>query len=243
MDMPDREIGLCAAMRACPLFADLPDEAFRPLVALIRVRTVERGAYVFRENDPADGFYIVRSGVVNVHRVSASGREQVIHLFRPGESFGEACLVGVECYPADARAVETSDLLMIPRQEFIAIIGAHPELAMRMLAAMSRRLRDLLHTVEYLTPTNVHDRLIRWLLLRCPRPLGDAPIWVQLETSKSTLASELGMRLETLSRALARLCRLGHLDMQGRSFKVCNPRQLERSLGAVKEKQVDAVVD
>jgi CRP/FNR family transcriptional regulator len=76
--------------------------------------------------------------------VSAGGREQVIHVFRAGESFAEATLATERGYPADARAIEASQVLIVQKAGFLALLRRQPELAIRMLGSMSVHLRVLI---------------------------------------------------------------------------------------------------
>src|SRR4030095_5005940 len=115
------------------------------------VKPLEKGEYLFHEGDPAQGFYVVQRGAVNVHRVNAAGKEQVIHVFRAGESFAEASLATDRGYPADARAVEPSQVLMVQKSGFLALLKRQPELALRMFASMSAHLRVLVGQIEDLT--------------------------------------------------------------------------------------------
>jgi CRP/FNR family transcriptional regulator len=100
------------------------------------------------------------------------GKEQVIHVFRAGESFAEASLATDRGYPADARAVEPSQVLMVQKSGFLALLKRQPELALRMFASMSAHLRVLVGQIEDLTLKDVETRLAHWLVKRCPRPAG-----------------------------------------------------------------------
>jgi len=101
------------------------------------VLKLAKGDYLFREGEPSRGCYLVQSGAVNVHRVNAAGKEQVIHVFRAGESFAEASLASLTGYPAHARASETGTVLLIPKVPILDLIGRRPDLALRMLGSMS----------------------------------------------------------------------------------------------------------
>jgi CRP-like cAMP-binding protein len=81
------------------------------IAAVTVVKALDKDAYLFHEGDAAQGFYIVQRGAVNVHRVSAAGKEQIIHVFRTGDSFAEVALASEKGYPADARALESSQVL------------------------------------------------------------------------------------------------------------------------------------
>jgi len=74
-------VELITALRASSLFARLPEEDLTQVATFARQVSLKKGDYLFRENDPSKGFYIVRSGIINVHRIASNGREQVIHLF------------------------------------------------------------------------------------------------------------------------------------------------------------------
>lgn len=130
-------------LRSCQLFTGLPLPDLENIAAVTTVKTIEKGSYLFREGDPAQGFYIVQKGAVNVHRVSAAGKEQVIHVFRVGDSFAEVALASDRGYPADARALEESQVLLVQKAGILALLKRQPELALRMLGSMSSHLRVL----------------------------------------------------------------------------------------------------
>ena len=85
----------------------------------------------------------MQSGAINVHRVNMAGKEQTICVFHAGESFAEAAVASATGYPAAARAIEPSTVLLIPKKDFIDLLRKHPELALRMLGSMSQHLRVL----------------------------------------------------------------------------------------------------
>lgn len=230
-----RQAALASALRACPLFAGLSPGDLEAVAQGTSVRRLNPGAYLFREGDPAIGFYVVQQGAVNVHRVNVAGKEQVIHIFRAGESFAEATLAHDRGYPADARAVEDSQVLFVPKAGFLALVRRQPELALRMLATMSLRLRDLVGQLEDLTLKDVETRLVHWLLKRCPTPAGDKPITIRLTMTKRALAGEVGTVSETLSRTLAKLRTQKLLTVRGRVLTLQRPAALaallQRNLG------------
>src|SRR5262245_38298928 len=130
-------------LRSCQLFAGLAPEDIASITEMTVVKSLEKQEYLFHENEPARGFYVVQRGAINVHRVNVTGKEQVIHIFRAGESFAEASLAMQTGYPADARAVEPSQVLLIQKDSFLDFLRRRPDLALRMLASMSSHLRVL----------------------------------------------------------------------------------------------------
>src|SRR5690606_8340756 len=125
------------------------------IAGFTRLLQLARGDYHFHEGEPAHGCYLVRTGAINVHRVSATGKEQVLHIFRAGESFGEAALSSPTGYPANARAVHASSVLLLPKQPLLDLIGRRPDLALRMLGSMSTHLRVLVGMLDDLTLKDV----------------------------------------------------------------------------------------
>lgn len=208
------------------MFADLGPTELSAITDLTELKTLERGDYLFREGEPAHGFYVVQKGAINVHRVTVGGKEQVIHIFRNGESFAEVTLATDSGYPADARAVEPSQVLLIRKDGFLALLRRQPELALRMLASMSLHLRVLVGQMEDLAVKDVETRLANWLLKRCPDADSNRPVTIELKTTKRVLAAELGTVSETFSRTLAKLRTNKLLAVKGRAVTVLSPSRL-----------------
>ena len=230
-----KQTALVNTLRACQLFAGLPASDLASVAGITILRRLEKGDYLFHEGELARGFYVVQKGAVNVHRVNAAGKEQVIHVFRAGESFAEAALATPTGYPADARAVEPSQVMLVQKDGFLALLRRQPELGLRMLASMSMHLRVLVGQLEDLTLKDVETRLANWLVKRCPSPDSDKPAAIELKMTKRMLAAELGTVSETLSRTLARFRNQGLLSVQSKSLTVVSPARLwallRRNLG------------
>lgn len=215
---PLRTAAIATTLRSCQLFSGLSAADLESIAAFSILRSVAKGAYLFREGDPAEGFYVAQRGAFNVHRVSPAGKEQVIYVFRPGESFAEAALASPQGYPANARAVEPSAVVLVPKAPFLGLLGRRPDLALRMLGSMSQHLRVLVGLVEDMTLKDVETRLLNWLCKRLPRGGGSALI--ELGTTKRVLAAELGTSSETLSRTFARLRDDGLLVVRGKQLQI-----------------------
>src|SRR3990172_9410206 len=112
-----KQIAIANTLRGCRLFAGLAAPDLDEIAAITAVKHVDKGDYLFHEGEPAHGFYVVQKGAINIHRVNAAGKEQIIHVFRTGESFAEATLATETGYPADARALESSQVLLIRSEE------------------------------------------------------------------------------------------------------------------------------
>lgn len=225
-----RQIVTENTLRSCQLLMGLPAAEITAIASFVIPKYLGKGDYLFREGDRSEGFYIVQKGAVNVHRVSAAGKEQVIHVFRPIESFAEATLATEGGYPADARATEPTTVLLVPKNEFVHLLRKRPDLALRMLGSMSQHLRVIVGLLDDLTLKDMETRVANWLLKRCPRPIGDREVEIKLDRTKRVLAAEFGATSETLSRTLAKFRDRKLLHVKGNTITVMRPDELQKLL-------------
>jgi len=215
-------------LRGCQLFVGLPAADIVAIASFTIPKHLDKGQYLFREGDRSEGFYVVQRGAVNVHRVSAAGKEQVIHVFRPIESFAEATLATEGGYPADARATEPATVLLVPKNDFVDLLRRRPDLALRMLGSMSQHLRVIVGLLDDITLKDMETRVANWLLKRCPRSIGTREVEIKLDRTKRVLAAEFGATSETLSRTLAKFRDRKLLRVKGDTLIVTSPAELQK---------------
>lgn len=225
-----KQIAIINTLRSCQLFTGLPRADLENIAAVTVIKSLGKGDYLFHEGDPAIGFYIVQRGAVNVHRVNAAGKEQIIHIFRTGESFAEVALASETGYPADACALEPTQVLLVRKEGILTLLRRQPELALRMLGSMSSHLRVLVGQLEDMTLKDVETRLANWLVKRCPDPHSERPARIELTMTKRVLAAELGTVSETFSRTLAKFREQKLLTVQGKTVTVLSPARLSALL-------------
>ena len=225
-----KRAAIVSTLRGCRLFAGLPPADLEKIADATSVKSLAKGEYLFREGDAARGFYIVQRGAVNIHRVTIAGKEQVIHIFRAGDSFAEATLAAPAGYPADACALEPTQVLLVQKDGILALVRQQPELALRMLGSMSAHLRALVGQLEDLTLKDVETRLANWLVKRCPNPQSEAPVKIELTLTKRVLAAELGTVSETFSRTLAKFRGQKLISVKGKIVTVLSPAKLSALL-------------
>ena len=202
MDRQDLEI-----LGRVPLFAGLGEARLTDLLQGASVRAHPKGQLLFQQGDPADRFYVVLSGWVKIFRLTPDGDQAVMGLFARGESFAEAAMFMGGHFPASAEVVEEARLLRIESRPFEKRLHAEPGIAVSMLASVSRRMHYLVGQIEQLQVRSGTQRVADFLLKLCPAREGSADI--ALPYDKSLIASRLGMKPESFSRALARLRGLG----------------------------------
>lgn len=217
-----RTTAIVATLQQCRMFAGLSEADLESVAEGCATRSLSKGEVLFREGDVADGFYVVRSGTVSIQRVTPEGREQIICLFHAGESFAEITLATIETYPADAVALETTQVILVRKREFTALICRRPELSLRMLGSMSAHLKHLVQMLQDLKGRQVEARLADWLLKQDSTATEGCPHLVQLGISKKVLAGQLGVTSETLSRTFARFRDEGLIKVEGPKVEILN---------------------
>ena len=209
-------------LRKTPLFATLPDDDLRRVADLAVSRRFSRKEAIFREGDRADGFFIVSSGKVKVFKLSGEGKEQILHILEAGQTFAEAVIFEGGGYPAHAETLTDAELLFLPKRPFVDLLERHPNVAIRMLASLSRWLKRMTDLVESLSLKDVETRLVFYLseeLKGRGIPLTDGAE-LELAIGKNVLASRLGTVPETFSRALKKLQDDGLINVRGKRIRI-----------------------
>ena len=116
-----------------PLFKGLSKPHLDEIGTITLDRNYQRGESIFMEGDEADGFYIVANGQVKIFKTSLEGKEQILHIYGPGNPFGEVPVFSGSRLPANAQALVKSHILFLPRNAFVRLIADHTSLSMNML--------------------------------------------------------------------------------------------------------------
>ena len=207
------------------LFNGLPADQLEGLAQICLDRKFEKGQSLFSEGGSATGFYLVVEGKIKIYKLSLEGKEQILHIFGPGEICGEVPVFAGGNYPANAEAIESAKALFFPRAAFIGLIQREPSIALNMLGILSQRLRQFTHLVEDLSLKEVPGRLAAYLIFLGERSGG--PETLELDITKAQLASLLGTIPETLSRILAKMAQQEIIAVEGRKITLLDRRALE----------------
>lgn len=208
----------------CMLFSGLSEEQLAELYGITSKRCCRRGAVIFREAEAGIGFYIIASGKVKVFKTSPEGKEQILHIFGPGEPIGEVPVFHGQPYPANAAALSEAELYFFPRQRFVALLEKNSSLALNMLAVLAMRLRRFATQIEHLTLREVPGRLAMYLLYMAREQKNMQQ--VTLDIPKGQLASLLGTSPETLSRIFQKMSEEGLIQVEGKRILLLDPEAL-----------------
>ena len=223
-----------AILKATPLFAALDDSEVSSLAERCGIRPFSPSEILFSEGEPCKGLYIVVSGRVRIFKMSPNGREQVLTVEGPGASVAELPVFDGGNYPASGSAIERTEVLFISRADLRAICLEKPEVSLKMLEVVGKRLRRLVGIIEELSFATVRHRLISWLLRQANaegRP-GERGTVFSLNASHQELAAQIGTVRELVSRNLARLQAQSFIDVNGREITVLDREGLEADLAS-----------
>ncbi len=200
------------------LFSGLNDLATHYLANAVNVASVKRHEYLVRRDGPADCFFVVIQGRVEVSLSADSGFSKVIEIAGAGDQIGEAMMFCGGNHLIDARAITSVTYLWIGKADCLQAIVLDPAFAVNLLHGMSARFVTLLADIKATNCLSARERIYQFLLSE-PRE-GN---WVRLSVTKGTIASMLGIAKETLSRELQRLSADGLIRVEGSRIELFDP--------------------
>ena len=214
MERPSNEIA--DELRGIDLFTALDSHQLRIVIDSTRVVRLDDGERLFDHGQPARQFFHLRSGQLKLFRSSPSGGEKIIEIIQPKETFAQAVMFMEPSggYPVSAEALLPSVLLGFDNEAMRGVLRESVDTCFRVLASMSRRLRQQVDEIERLTLHPAVSRLAGYLVAQAssqvPQPHG-----IHLTAPKNVIASRLGIQPETFSRVSARLMKDGLIRVRG----------------------------
>lgn len=212
-------------LRQVPYFAGLGEAGLARIQERLVERRYERGHVVFMEGGPCQGLYVVRSGRLRIFKVSAGGREQVLMVAGPGETFNEVPNFDGGTNPATAEALEPSVLYLLPKNDLLSIVETEPVVARAVMRVFASHLRHLTALVEDLSFRNVTSRVAKILLGRVQQAGVDAEARPARLTQQQ-MAAMAGTAREVVGRALKALEQRGVIRVERGRVVVVNPERL-----------------
>src|SRR5215212_1121831 len=200
-----------------PVFETLGPGELAQVAGVAVARSFRAGEVIFREGDDSDTCYIVRAGHARAIREHGDGRQITLATFAPGDIFGELAMFDDERRSATVEAVDALDVLGIPGVDMRALLQRHPEIAVKLVIALGRRLRAANERLARQSFQTVQSRVAAVLaqLVEQARAEGAGERDVLVTATQSDLAQLAGSSRESASRFLAVLERAGVIS-QGR---------------------------
>jgi CRP/FNR family cyclic AMP-dependent transcriptional regulator len=208
-------------LRALPYFRPLDEDTLASIAATIEPRAYAPGEVIFIEGEPCAGLFIVHAGHVKIYSSSPEGREQILTIIGPRDSFNDVSVFDGGPNPATAEAMDAVAVCAIERPTMQSLFDRHPRLAQAVVAVLAARARQLVGMVQDLSLRSVAARLAKLLLDQATRP-DSVPLTHQ------QMAARLGTVREMVSRALRELEDEGMVRRAGRQIVITDRAALER---------------
>ena len=219
-----------ALLAAVPAFSTLADEDLAAVAEVTVPRTFHAGESVFREGDESDTCYVVRSGHVRAVREHTDGRTITLATLGPGEIFGELAIFDDERRSATVESLEETEVIAILAGDMRRMLREHPDIAVKLLGALSRRLRETNERLTRQSFQTVQSRVAAVLaeLVAAARSEGAGETDILITATQTDLAQLAGSSRESASRFLAVLERAGIITQGRGRLTVHDPAALER---------------
>jgi CRP/FNR family cyclic AMP-dependent transcriptional regulator len=185
-----------------------------------KTRRYSKDDVVFYDDESGDVFCLIREGQVKITMISPEGKEIILALLGPGDFFGEMALLDQEPRSATVVATENLELVTIWRNDFLQILAENFSITKKVLAEISRRLRNASNRIESLATMDVYGRLARFFLDLAKdqgKVLDNGYVAVTRPTHQS-IANMIGTSRETVSRLIHDLMRQNLLLSEGKTI-------------------------
>jgi CRP-like cAMP-binding protein len=217
------------SLRRCALFAHVDDAGLRVLAGLMRPRRFRRNEVIFHQQDVGDSLHIVVDGGVKIVLPSAEGEEAIIASLKPGDFFGELALLDGSPRSTTATALEPTETLALPRDQFLRLLPEDPRLVTALLKALAGELRRLTGHVEELHFLDLAGRLTMRLvrLVRDIDPTAHGRVELDWPFTQSDLAAMIGGTRQSVNKLLSGLVEDGLLQIDRDTLVISDLAALE----------------
>ncbi len=221
------ETSAMSMLRAHSLFSGMTEELFADFSHAAQELKRDKGNVLFLQDDTAEWFYFIVSGWVKIFRETIEGDEAVLDVLTSGHIFGEAAIMDGGMHTVGAAVVENATLLRLPASLLKNAITKSHDVALGMLASISRQRRQQTQEIENLNMQNAPQRIGCFLLRLCRNSETNAEAAdFKLPYDKSLIAARLGMQCETFSRALNKLRKQTSIEVKGAQVDIPDIEEL-----------------
>jgi CRP/FNR family transcriptional regulator len=210
-------------LRSIPYFSGLGPEIVEETRKRIFDRKFRAGEIILMEGEPAEALFFIASGAVKVFKTSAEGKEQILSIVRPGESFNDISVFDEGMNPASAQAMGEVFLHGIAREGVHDLLKKHPEVAVNVVRVMAQRVRELVSLVEDLSFRHVISRVAKILLEYASDRSDPRPRLTQQE-----IAAMAGTAREVVGRSLKSLEESGVIRLESHRVVISNKDALRQ---------------
>ena len=218
------------SLKHVPLFVGLNEEELKEIRTIATAMQVAKGEILFSDCEESNGLYVVLSGKVKLYKVSREGKEQIIHVISPPDTFAEASVFLKGSHPFYAETLSDCQLLFLPKRDLLRLIRKNSRLSANMAVTLSHYVKGFASLIEDLSLREVPSRIARYLLDLSVKQSKEEKSSedIEFDLSRSQLASRLGTIRETLSKSLAKMKAKGIIDVKRNRILILDRESLEK---------------
>ena len=226
---PDKETSY---FKQVSIFADLPEEDIRALTSVAKRRTFRTGEVIFHREDPGQVLYMIKEGKVKICIISPDGQELSLAVLGKGEYFGEFALLDGLPRSTDAVALEKVECYTLQRSDFQNAILKNPKIAILVLEALTKRLRNTDQMVEDLIFLDVYGRVAKKLLELADSHGGKVAhgIQINMRLTQQELASMVGASRESINKVQGYFTDKGYISVDKHRITIHRIEELQKRI-------------
>lgn len=210
-------------LKASPFFAGFSTANLGALSQRVFEKRLARGEMALNEGAYSGALYFVAEGVVKLFKTSLEGKEQIISLMRPGESFNDVPMFDRGPAPVNAQALGAVLLYGLQREDLDIMLKQYPELSQNIIRVLAKRIRYLITLVEDLSFRSVVSRVAKILLKNLGDQASPGPRLTQRD-----MAAMAGTAREVVSRSLKYLEDEKLIEIRRHQIAIRNKKGLEQ---------------
>lgn len=211
------------------LFAGLPLATLDTLTNIAHRRTLDRGDWLFHQEEAAHTVFIVYRGQLRLVQHTADGKDVTMATFVPGDVIGLVVSLTGDPYPGSVEALDTSELLGIPGEFLWQLLRNNVDMAVQVIQIVASHLHEAHNRIRELSAERVQQRVAR-SLIRLVQKVGikdkGSHIRLDIRLSRQDLAQMNGTTLETISRTLTVWEQAGIIDARREAIIILLPHEL-----------------
>lgn len=197
-------------LKNIPLFSCLNDSELAAIEKVAVKKTFPKNTILFSEGDKTDSLYVICDGKVKVTINDDEGKEIILSMLGTGEYFGEMALLDAEPRSASVMTKETTELLIISKNDFMNIFSSNP-IAFNLLKGLIKRLREANKKIESLGLLDVYGRIAR-ILNQLAKPQNEKMV-IEEKLTHQEIANMIGSSREMVSLILKELSNGGYITI------------------------------
>jgi len=214
-------------LKSTPYFTALSTADLEAIKRHVFEKSADRGELLLLEEEPAEAVYFVVSGVLKAFKTSAEGKEQVLCLLRPGDSFNDVPIFDSGLNPASIIAMTPVTLYAISKTDIQTLLREYPSIAINIIKVLAGKVRHFVSLVEDLSFRHVIGRIAKLLLDYAGDGASPRPRLTQQD-----MAAIVGSAREVVGRSLKSLEEEGAIKMERNRIVVTDKEILEKMVKA-----------